>query len=457
MDKGWHPQCPLPGHGAHKIWKSGWRGKPPRRRQRYRCVDPVTKAWHYVEPPVPRVEALTDACLDCESDLAPGQGPNAARRYDYVSREIAAALVALANGASYMEASANVRVNLARHYRAVDRDLPWTEDTIRHGQLAANWVETYTDVVLQGDEDVSWPDVVLVDSTSFWRYVGQGRRAEAFHLLCAYGYDAQEAGSDEWTAVDPETGEIARGRSYGGGRLLRVVAAQRSDTASWTEFFASWPGRPEVLVGDYAQEIRAAARAVWPSAMGLPAPEFVRCRWHLRQNLVEAVREDLVLRDISRSPRPVKVARAEGHPLLTGVPGAFSTSQDWHAFRALASQLFEFGPPYEDRLPRTLRWLRDNELVVLSQIARRPDRLGPESTGPLEAEIATLRGRLARRAQTLTNKARTDLLLRLMVAGRRGDANEQAWAEKVRQYLLAREGYVPEQRPYVNAGGVTTL
>jgi hypothetical protein len=57
-------------------------------------------------------------------------------------------------------------------------------------------------------------------------------------------------------------------------------------------------------------------------------------------------------------------------------------------------------------------------------------------------------------AQSLANKARTDLLLRLLVAGRRGEANEQVWAERVRQYLLAQDGQAPPQRALVNAGGL---
>jgi hypothetical protein len=101
--------------------------------------------------------------------------------------------------------------------------------------------------------------------------------------------------------------------------------------------------------------------------------------------------------------------------------------------------------------------MRENELLVLCQIARRRDRLGPESTGPLEVEIANFRGRLGRRAQSLANKARTDLLLRLLVAGRRGEANEQVWAERVRQYLVALSGQPPGQRSLVKAGGVRTL
>lgn len=114
-------------------------------------------------------------------------------------------------------------------------------------------------------------------------------------------------------------------------------------------------------------------------------------------------------------------------------------------------------PLFGREMPSTLAWIRDSELVVLTQIAQRPDRLGPETVGPVEAEINLLRGRLANRAQTLGNQRRTNLLLRLMVAGRRGQANEQLWAERIRQYLVSRGGQPPHQRPLVEPVGTRTL
>lgn len=87
---------------------------------------------------------------------------------------------------------------------------------------------------------------------------------------------------------------------------------------------------------------------------------------------------------------------------------------------------------------------------MLAQTERRPRRPGPESTGPLEAEIDNVRDKLRRRAQTLCNHPRTNLLLRLLVAGRRGTDSEREWAEKVRQYLVQLNG-IPQQHRLAEA------
>jgi hypothetical protein len=109
-----------------------------------------------------------------------------------------------------------------------------------------------------------------------------------------------------------------------------------------------------------------------------------------------------------------------------------------------------------------LKWLTANDDLIRSQLARRADpdpgrrRPGPESTGPLEAHIKWLRHRLAYRAQSLRNAPRTNQLLRLMVAGRNGQADERAWAERIRQHLVANDGQAPRQRQLVGAGGLRT-
>ncbi len=64
---------------------------------------------------------------------------------------------------------------------------------------------------------------------------------------------------------------------------------------------------------------------------------------------------------------------------------------------------------------------------------------------------------LSPRAQSLANRDRTQLLLRLIVAGQRGDADPTLWAERVRTYLAELDGTPPEQRPLVKPGASRTL
>jgi len=205
---------------------------------------------------------------------------------------------------------------------------------------------------------------------------------------------------------------------------------------------------------------------VRPSGAG---PAVVRAlpRWHLAENVRAAVAEDLADLDPRQVPRAGKLAGARTHSVYLAAPKAFDTPSTWRAFDDLARLELDYASlrilGEDGPLCRTRRWLKENELLVLTQQARRPDRFGPEATGALEAEIHSIRGTLHRRAQTLRNQARTDLLLRLSVAARRGQADERLWAEKVRTHLEALRlselerynarlaGFTPEQREVVEA------
>jgi hypothetical protein len=190
--------CGDPAHKGWTVWRDGCYGRPPRRRLRYRCFDPADpKKTHKFTPKVVRLEAPAPHCLECESPLATGQGPNAARRYDFAAREIAAALVGLANGATYSEASLTARrtvFELTKHWPADEWPVEahaqpgqHGNQNSAHGTLVATWVEAFTDVVLGGPELVEMPQVLLLDSTTFHRRY-RGRKNPAFAVLCAYGY-----------------------------------------------------------------------------------------------------------------------------------------------------------------------------------------------------------------------------------------------------------------------------
>ncbi len=463
-------RCQETGHGHGRVLvRDGFVGRAPRRRQRWRCRAVHDLAdFHRFVPRGPRLEALEHRCLDCESALDIAQGPNAPRRYEYVAREVAAALVALAAGATYQQAALTARQTVAEQYGRVGRDVRWNDKGMRHGQAAADWVAVFTDVVLAGCEDLSWPDVVLLDSTSFWRRRG-GQRVPAFHVLLAYGYDAVPVLTDDgpdgqddddrdfdnpWTLRPPKP-QVTR------GRLLRAEVFPRSDTSSWTQFLRSLPGQPQVVVADRAQELRAGVEAAWSATAGRPRPEFVNCRWHMTKNLQAALESDLADLDQRPVPRQVKVLTAREHPLYQAAPRAFDSDRSYLTFRDLTCETLDYAylklTGEDGPLTGARRWLKDNELRVRVQLARRPDRLGPESNGPLEAEVDNVRDTLRRRAQVLRNQPRTNLLLRLVVAGRRGQANERLWAEKVRAYLEALDGIPQQQRQLVERRGHSSL
>jgi hypothetical protein len=74
--------------------------------------------------------------------------------------------------------------------------------------------------------------------------------------------------------------------------------------------------------------------------------------------------------------------------------------------------------------------------------------------GPAQDRFKWLRHRLAYRAQSLRDAPRTNQLLRLMVAGRNGEADERAWAERIRRRLIEHDGRAPRQRQLVGSGGL---
>jgi hypothetical protein len=92
-------------------------GKPGHRRQLYRCVPGNGDRPHRFTELLPREEAWRDACEACERQVHLHEGPHAARRYQFVARGIAEALVAVGAGASYRQAALVARER-ARRLRA---------------------------------------------------------------------------------------------------------------------------------------------------------------------------------------------------------------------------------------------------------------------------------------------------------------------------------------------------
>jgi hypothetical protein len=432
VDRAVEEGCGDPKHANWKVVRDGFYGSEPRRRQRYRCVNPKNRSdWHRFRPAVVRFEAVEPHCLDCESPLSLGDGPNVAHTYDFAAREIAAALVAVANGATYSQASLGARRSLyaitqgceagERPYEQRPQPGQRGNETSRHGTLVTTWVETYTDVVL-GTGPLETPKVLLLDSTSFWRYFGR-RKKPAFHLLCAYGYPT-------WP---------------GRGQLLHVAAYQHATGLNWTGLLSAFPGVPEVVVTDGGQDVLNGIDLRWPKPGVGNRPERVRCRWHLADNLREALVEDI--RPFLKNPRT--------HPLYQRAEKAFDNLDEWENYRRVAyNSLVQFDPK-SPTIPVAMRWLNSNDLRIRSQLLRRADdRPGPEAIGPVETEIQWLRRNLARRAQTLRNRPRTNQLLRLLVAGRTGRVDERAWADSIRRFLDDRNGHAPIQRQLAGAGGL---
>ncbi|MCW2638798.1 MAG: hypothetical protein JWP76_1104 [Dactylosporangium sp.] len=207
---------------------------------------------------------------------------------------------------------------------------------------------------------------------------------------------------------------------------------------------------PQVIVSDGGQDVIQGINARWPKPGVGNRPEKVRCRWHLANNLREAVVADIkpYLKDTLGLKDPRE------HPLYTLAERAFDDQEHFDLYYGLAYRSLLSWDPESGVLPSALKWLSHNEDLIRCQMGRRAGRPGPESTGPLEAHIRLLRRHFAYRAQSLRNQPRTNQLLRLMVAGRNGEADERVWAERIRQWLIANGGVGPAQRQLVGAGGL---
>ena len=446
-------------------------------------------------------------CLDCQNVLTVRRtSPVAPRGYDYVAREgRSRARRSQARGSTYQDAAQAAREVVrtrARHLRVCPT---LGKTTMPSG--TGSWPRTGSGCsdrsCSPGLEDTRWPQVVVLDSTSFWRR-GGGATFPAFHVLAAYGYDVTTPpsspvpaprrpaprirtipsgapglapGEDPWATPPPTAGlpDVAPASQAGKGRLLRAVAYRSSNLVTWSDFLSSWPGKPLVVIADAAREIRPAVAATWPDTSTEVGAEFVACRWHWAKNLRSTLVDDLVRLDERDVPGGDKRKTAQEHPLWVAAERAFDSRGSWDTYRRWAHQELAYrrwpaaqddnprakrgtGPAGDQEwLPPTLSWLREHDMPFVVQEARRVTRPGPETTGPIEVELQFLREHLARRAQSLRNRERTNLLLRLMVAGRRGQANERLWSERIREHLATRQGLPQHQRRLVEHGGARTL
>ena len=147
------PRCLEPGHEYFRVWRDGFKGTAPARRQRFRCMDPDNRMnWHRFTLPVLRVAAHDDRCLGCQQHVPAHAGPVVAEGYHYLSKVVAGALALVARGSTYSAASAAARSELAH---LGGQDTTGVEFST-HGQLAADWTEVFTDVVLLRER--VWPD-----------------------------------------------------------------------------------------------------------------------------------------------------------------------------------------------------------------------------------------------------------------------------------------------------------
>jgi hypothetical protein len=218
-------RCPRPEHAGSRVRFDGRYGPEGHRRQRYRCTPANGDPPHRFVEPLPREESWSDACESCEREVGFHEGPHAARRYQFVARGIAEALVMVGAGSTYRDAALVARERARRLRAGPDGELRFT----RHGSLVMDWVEVFAPVVFEAYRPTEWRATgsLLLDDLPFRvRNPETGRTRIAFRIFTAMGYEGGRA------------------------KVWRLEACTSKSQPDWEAFLGALPGAPARVVCD---------------------------------------------------------------------------------------------------------------------------------------------------------------------------------------------------------------
>lgn len=410
-------ECPVAEHAGSVVVRAGWYGKPPHRRQRWLCRPANGDLRHRFTPVLTRQGEPHVFCVECSTGLEPWEGQAGAREYRFAAREVGEALAAVAAGASYRAAAEAARRRADRvPPGASDERSARRRDPARDGQLVANWVDVFSDLVCADELPSRWPQTLLIDSKNFRIRSGE-HAGRGFHVMAAMGSEAAAPG--KWAPAP---------------RLWRLQPFARKDQAAWEAFFGALEGAPRVIVSDADHALACAIESVF----GDSAPEHRLCEWHLGRKL----REHL----------PAEIIDDRDHPITRALGGAFHTPGGWSALlEAIADE-----HSARQSLTLALRWLDRYGSRVAAQIATR-DPGGPNSTGPVEQILREVERRIGDRVGSFTNRARMAKLLTLMTLDLSGRADGREWADRLRERLYLANGRPDNQRPHDDPKGRYSL
>lgn len=450
------PACPVPGHEQSVVVRSGWYGREGQRRQRWKCT-PVKGAPHRFAELLPRIVSGSGehVCPDCATSLEPWEGQPAPRLYGFTARDVAAALVMVAGGSSYRETAEAIRIRAGRPLATAPRRSPSKkkgrrgkvlQPANRHPQLVSDWVEVFAPIIWAAYAPTAWPASVAIDECEFrYSQPGKPRGDKAFSVLAAVGYNAA-------------------GRPY----VAAIEAVPSGDIPTWQRLLSSLQGRPAWVVGDGGAPLKAAA-TTWAAdteeeiatdAATDPASEAAseivvnlgedpardaaaepvllwRCEWHLARPLAQTL--------------PAAVTRDRTDRIHRLVTDAVRSLAGWDKLLGELTKRSRRDPGYQ----AAIRALLNIRPLVAAQDGQ--PTLGPRSTGAVEEFFRQLENTIGDRASRMTNKTRTDALLKLIAARRNGWADETAWAELIRDHLASAHGRAPDQRRHVDARSKPSL
>lgn len=385
------PACPR-GHTGGRVVRDGIQSKGGRKRQRWRCIA-SDGSYHRFLGILSRTRANDEACQECENHIAPHEGPATPADFEYLLREIAAALVDVGRGQTYTDAAKRVRARANIGKVTGQREL-------KNGQTVSEWLPDFVPVVAARHEETEWPAVIVLDSITFYWTNPLTRKSMALYsILAAFGYD--------------------KGGSH--GRLCRVEASPTADGAAWAEFLDLLPGKPLSIVCDQDTAITAGIDSRWGQWAAVNLVHH--CEHHIDAQAKSQFQSDQIdLKD------PARVL----------FRGALKSTDRWAEFATEVRNRPE--------LKLTNRWVEKNAILLQGQIQGR-SRIPPVySNSRVEQVLREFKADLRPRSFAFRNRERLNHLLTLMrLATLRAD-NPADYATDIRKYLEAAGGH--SQRTY---------
>ena len=206
-------------------------------------------------------------------------------------------------------------------------------------------------------------------------------------------------------------------RTKGGRRLFTIIGAHgypaqarprpwlfhacpTATVAEWVAFFRSLAGQPQIVVGDAGHAWQLAVPLAWPSN----PPEMVISEFHLREMLDSHIRR-------------LKVP--DGDPLIAMTMAAFRGPTDWAVLVAALT-------PTAQRDARLRAWLAKWDTRVATQLSRHAYRTVTKTTGGIETALEVLERKIHHRRHMFANRARTNLMLKLMTLRRAAPSTSAA-------------------------------
>jgi len=380
--------CPR-AHQDVRIVRDGIQRAGGRSKQRWRCTG-SDGSFHRFLGVVSRTRATSETSTECENHIAAHEGPAAPSEFEYLIREVAAALVEVGRGMTYSEAAQRVRMRAN-----IGKTNGWK--AVASGQTVAEWMADFVPIVGARYRPKEWPPVIVLDSVNFrWTDKLTGRTHQLYSIFAAYGYD--------------ENGK--------NGHLVKVEASPTGDVAAWVEFLRSLPGRPVSVIADEDKGIRGALSIVW----GPEAFEGMlhHCEYHLGANAIAAMRRD-------------KLKQSDEIWQLF-VP-ALSSRAAWDAFEAAVRA--------SPRKQLINLWVSRQATMLRKQTTLREGRPPVYANGAVEQALSRIRDIVRPRQFAYRNRTRTNRMLELVRLSLALADDTAEYAAAIRGYLDRHDGRMP--------------